>query len=187
MDTWRVRLRFVQNCPEVNGYMAHNEKTKQTLRQFVQFALVGVLNTLVDFAVFQTLNLLLGWVYAAQVLGYSAGVVNSYLLNSGWTFRAQRQRTLREIVLFLIVNLVSLGVSLGVLWLCREAFGITDAWVAAWMPASLAGFVKGDTVCKLIATPCAIVVNFIGNRLFVFRGKADAAESGEQEKSGAIA
>lgn len=156
-------------------------EAKKTIRQVIRFAIVGVLNTLVDFAVFQTLNLTLGWVYAAQVLGYTFGIINSYLWNSNWTFREQRTRSLREIVLFVAVNLVSLGVSLGVIWLCREVFGITNEWVAGWMPKFLAGFLKGDTVCKLIATVVAIAVNYLGNRLFVFNGKAEAAPASAEE------
>lgn len=146
---------------------------KESLGQFLKFALVGVLNTVVDFLVFQLLNLTLGWTYLAQVIGYSAGVLNSYFCNSRWTFRKEHQRSAREAAAFVVVNLVSLGVSLGVLWLCRNPFGITDAWVAGWIPAWLGGFVKGDTIAKLIATPCAILVNFIGNKLFVFRAKPE--------------
>jgi len=149
--------------------MARNAEAKKTLWQLVKFAIVGVLNTLVDFAVFQTLNLTLGWVYIAQVLGYTAGVINSYLWNSNWTFREQRTRSLREMGLFLLVNLASLGVSLGMMWMLREVVGITNEWVAGWMPAALSGFVKGDTLCKLIATVFAIAVNYLGNRLFVFK------------------
>ena len=156
--------------------MAHNEETKKTLWQMMKFAIVGVLNTLVDFAVFQTLNLTLGWVYAAQVLGYTFGVINSYLWNSNWTFREQRTRSAKEMVLFLLVNLASLGVSLGMMWLLREVFGVTNEWVAQWMPKALAGFIKGDTVAKLIATVFAIAVNYLGNRLFVFRKKTDTSE-----------
>ena len=156
--------------------MAHNEETKKTLWQMMKFAIVGVLNTLVDFAVFQTLNLTLGWVYAAQVLGYTFGVINSYLWNSNWTFREQRTRSLKEIGLFLLVNLASLGVSLGMIWLLREVFGVTNDWVAQWMPKAIAGFIKGDTVAKLIATVFAIAVNYLGNRLFVFKKEPDIAE-----------
>lgn len=151
--------------------MERKTEVKKTFWQLVKFAIVGVLNTLVDFAVFQTLNLLLGWVYAAQVFGYTCGIVNSYLWNSNWTFREQRTRSLREILLFLLVNIASLGVSLGVIWLCREMFGVTNEWAASWMPDMLSGFIKGDTIAKLIATCVAIVVNFVGNRVFVFNGK----------------
>ena len=156
--------------------MAHNEEAKRTLRQMAKFAVVGVLNTLVDFAVFQALNLTLGWVYAAQVLGYTFGVINSYLWNSNWTFREQRTRSAKEMILFLLVNVASLGVSLGMMWLLREVFGVTNEWVAQWMPTALAGFIKGDTIAKLIATVFAIAVNYLGNRLFVFKKKTDAAE-----------
>ena len=156
--------------------MAHKEEAKKTIWQMVKFAIVGVLNTLVDFAVFQTLNLTLGWVYAAQVLGYTFGVINSYLWNSNWTFREQRTRSLKEMGLFLLVNIASLGVSLGMMWLLREVFGVTNEWVAQWMPKALAGFIKGDTVAKLIATVFAIAVNYLGNRLFVFKKKTDKAE-----------
>ncbi|MEG1524033.1 MAG: GtrA family protein [Clostridia bacterium] len=148
-----------------------SDEGKKTFIQFIQFNIVGVLNTLVDFLVFQALNLLLGWTYVAQVISYSCGIINSYLWNSNWTFKEQRTRSLREMLLFLVVNVISLGVSLGVIWLCKNVFGVTDAWVSGWIPAWLAGFIKGDTVCKLIATPCAIVVNYLGNRLFVFRKK----------------
>lgn len=143
---------------------------KRTIVQFIKFNVVGVLNTLVDFLVFQALNLLLGWTYLAQVIGYCCGVVNSYAWNSNWTFRESRTRSAREIVAFIAVNLVSLIVSLGMLWLCRNVLMITDAWVATWLPTALSSFVKGDTVCKLIAMPVTIVVNYIGNRLFVFKG-----------------
>ena len=156
--------------------MERNNETKKTIWQIVKFAIVGVLNTLVDFAVFQALNLLLGWVYVAQVIGYTCGIINSYVWNSNWTFREQRTRSFREIALFILVNLASLGVSLGVIWLCRDVFGITNEWVASWMPAALNGFIKGDTVDKLIATCFAIVVNYVGNRLFVFNQKPQTAE-----------
>ncbi|MDD6046342.1 MAG: GtrA family protein [bacterium] len=146
---------------------------KESIFQFLKFALVGVLNTVVDFLVFQLFNLTLGWMYLAQVIGYCAGILNSYFWNSRWTFRKEHRRSAREVVTFLVVNLVSLGVSLGVLWLCRNPFGITDAWVAGWVPAWLGGFVKGDTVAKLIATPCAVLVNFIGSKLFVFRAEKE--------------
>lgn len=155
---------------------------KENIWQFLKFAVVGVLNTVVDFLVFQLLNLTIGWMYVAQVIGYSAGVLNSYFWNSRWTFRKEHKRSAREAASFLVVNLVSLGVSLGVLWACKNLLGITDAWVAGWVPAWLGGFVKGDTVAKLIATPCAIVVNFIGNKLFVFRAQPNDEQTGHQKQ-----
>lgn len=163
--------------------MERKNEAKKTAWQIIKFAIVGVLNTLVDFAVFQALNLLLGWVYVAQIIGYTCGIINSYVWNSNWTFREQRTRSFREIALFILVNLLSLGVSLGVIWLCRDVFGITNEWVASWMPAALNGFLKGDTVDKLIATCFAIVVNYVGNRLFVFNQKPQTTTQIDSSKT----
>ncbi len=156
--------------------MAHNEEAKRTASQFVKFVIVGVMNTLVDFIVFQVCNLVFGWLYLAQAMGYLFGVTNSYLLNSGWTFRDSRTRSVREIVSFFIVNTVTLCVSFGVIWLCKNPLGVSDAWVSAWLPSFLSGFIKGDTVCKLISLPITIVLNFVGNRLLVFNKKPNRTE-----------
>ena len=51
------------------------------------------------------------------------------------------------------------------------------------MPAALNGFIKGDTVDKLIATCFAIVVNYVGNRLFVFNQKPQSAQQIDSPKT----
>ena len=164
--------------------MAHKTgEAKRTVLQFIKFNVVGVLNTAVDFVVFWLLNTLLGTAaYIAQVVSYSCGILNSYLWNSNWTFREQRTRSFREIALFLAVNLVSLGVSLGAMWLCRNVLGMTNEWAAGFLPASLTRWIQGDTIAKLVATVFSVAVNFVGNRLFVFNGKqppAPAAPAGD--------
>ena len=128
------------------------EQWGRSVIQFIKFNCVGVLNTLVDFAVY-TLLCNLGLYYMlSQVISYSCGMVNSYVCNRLWTFREERGRTRGEFLKFALVNLASLGVSLGVLWLCRNVLGIqSDLW------------------CKAVATPASVLVNFIGNKLFVFK------------------
>lgn len=151
-----------------------------TILQFIKFNLVGVLNTLVDVVVFWLLNHFFGWTYIANVISYSCGIINSYLWNSNWTFKEQKTHSAKEMLSFIAVNLVSLCVSSGVIWLCANVFGITDAWVAQWMPQWMPGFVQkllnGAMLSKLIATVCAIVVNYIGSRCFVFKQKQEVTE-----------
>lgn len=121
--------------------------------QFIQFNLVGIVNTLVDFLVFTLLTAVAGFTYiAAKVISYTCGVLNSYALNSSWTFRRQRKRTKKEFFLFLCVNIVALGVSLCGMYICRNYLQI-----------------RSDFLCNILATPVAMAVNFLGNKLFVFR------------------
>src|SRR5262245_57849714 len=59
------------------------------------FALVGVVNTVVDFLVFSLTHLLLGLpIVAANVLAWIVAVSGSYVLNTLVTFAAESQRRL---------------------------------------------------------------------------------------------
>ncbi len=123
---------------------------RHSIGEFIKFVLVGLLNTGVDVAIF----ILLTWIgipyVAAQVVSYSCGAANSYLLNKLWTFRSSGL-SYAEIVRFTVVNLVSLGISVVVLALLHDNAG------------------QGLAVAKAGATVCALAANFLGNKLWVFR------------------
>lgn len=124
--------------------------------QFVKFNLVGVMNTLVDIGVFALLTAVGLNRYVAQVISYACGVLNSYLFNTLWTFKKEKRRTAKEFILFVCVNIVSLLVSLGMLYAAEHYL-----------------HVQNTLLQKLIATPVAMAVNFIGNKLFVFKKSED--------------
>jgi putative flippase GtrA len=116
-------------------------------------------NTAVDFAVFQLLLLLgLQNINVAQAISYSCGVVNSFFLNTRWTFQSRGESAKRAFWPFILVNLLSLGVSLGLINLAYALLKISDPSVENW-------------VAKGIATVGAMLVNFIGNKLLVFKGR----------------
>lgn len=124
--------------------------------QFIKFNLVGILNTAVDFIIFSLL-IALGINYAAaQCTSYAAGMLNSYLFNKHWTFAADRsvnQRTDRRarIIPFIFINGVCLLISLGLLYGLMDVLHL-NAWVS-----------------KGIATIITMVINFVGNKFWVFR------------------
>lgn len=121
-----------------------------TIKEFVKFALVGLLNTGVDVAIFFLLTSLGVLYLAAQVVSYSCGAANSYLLNKVWTFRSCGL-SYSEVVRFTAVNLASLAISL------ISLHFLHDTLHTALAPA------KGE------ATLLALVANFFGNKLWVFR------------------
>ena len=130
------------------------EKLKKLFFQAVKFGLVGVVNTLVDYGVY-TLLLLIPFFkenyVLAQVLGYSAGLINSLVLNKRWTFSQREPMTKGQLASFLLVNLVALAVSTGILVLTQENLQLNRY------------------VGKIIATVGSMAVNFLGNKLLVFR------------------
>lgn len=122
----------------------------RAISEFVKFALVGLLNTGVDVVVFFLLTRF-GFPYiAAQVVSYSCGAANSYLLNKLWTFRSSGL-SYAEAARFAVVNLTSLGISIVALTLLHDSFGL------------------GLASAKAGATVCALAANFLGNKLWVFK------------------
>ncbi|WP_239618718.1 GtrA family protein [Cohnella mopanensis] len=127
-------------------------------KRLAKFAIVGGLNTGVDFAVFCALVYGLGFgSFWAQAISYLVGVANSYLLNRYWTFQVKEKQSAAELVRFIVINLLSFGASTLVL-LSLESWGTEPA------------------LAKMISVVCSLAVNYIGYRLWVFRAQEKRSE-----------
>lgn len=144
---------------------------KKSFIQLLKFGLIGVSNTLIDLLVSFVLNAAFGIFYLAKIIGYACGIANSYFWNSRWTFREERRRDAREILSFIVVNLVTLGLSLLLQWVFRDKLHL-DAWWTGFAGENfLTKLLNGERFCLLLASGIALLVNFVGNKLFVFRKK----------------
>ena len=144
---------------------------KKSFVQLLKFILIGASNTLIDLVVTFALNAIFGIYYLAKIIGYACGILNSYFWNSRWTFREERRRDAREIVRFIAVNLVTLGLSLLLQWVFRDLLHLDAWWTGAIGENFLTKILNGERFCLLLASGIALIVNFIGNKLFVFTGK----------------
>lgn len=158
----------------------------KSLIQLIKFAIVGASNTVVDMIVNTVVTFLLGlvtsggWiVYFAKAVGYCCGILNSYILNSRWTFREERRQDKREKISFVAVNLVVLLISFALIFLFKNALHLNARWMGLGLPEWLTKIVGGDLFCSLLATCICIPVNFILNKLFVFKGEKPAEEDGQ--------
>lgn len=143
-----------------NGLAGNNDRNhKESFWQFVKFNLVGVMNTGVDFAVF-TLLVWLGTYYlTAQCISYAAGTLNSYFVNKFWTFRERESRERKgnrgQFIRFAALNVFSLALSLGLLYLMSHMMGLPPL------------------LSKVVVTGFTTVVNFAGSKLWVFSNGED--------------
>ena len=80
--------------------------------QFLRFMLVGISGTLIDTGILMGLTHL-GWqTLPANVVSYSAGLINNYFWNSRWTFNsADRRYDLEQFCQFAIISLIGLGLN----------------------------------------------------------------------------
>ncbi|MEU1371647.1 glycosyltransferase [Streptomyces sp. NPDC005803] len=100
---------------------ASGSTRSRTLRQFIVFAMIGVVNTAVYLAVYATLN---NWIpyLASHVIGYCVSIVGSFLLNSFITLRIRP--TWRSLLRYPLSSLVNLVLSGALLYIGVSHLGI---------------------------------------------------------------
>ncbi|PRH78159.1 hypothetical protein C6N75_16425 [Streptomyces solincola] len=144
-----------------------------TVRQFASFALIGLVNTGVYYAVYATLNLWLPYL-AAHAAGYSVSVLGSFLLNSYVTVRTRPTwRGLARYPLSGAVNLVGSGALLH-LGVSRLGMGENVAALAAGVAV---------TPLSFLLARWAIVAGAAGGRRTARRGAPPADPAGQVRES----
>jgi putative flippase GtrA len=137
-----------------HGMGAFRGMKGRTWLQLIKFQAVGLVNTLIDFGVFAILYSL-GMGYAlAQVISYSCGTLNSYLLNRRWTFAEDRRISRWAPMKFVALNGICLGLSVLLLHLFTVRMGF---------PVSFS---------KIGVTLLIMVINFAASKLLVFRSES---------------
>ncbi len=123
---------------------------------FVRYAMTGLANTAVDVSVFSLLVLVGTQPSAANILGFLAGAINSFVMNRNFTFRDHNSsgwtETLSTFAAFAAVTAICVGITYLSFEAARPYFGIAGA--------------KG---CAIVLT---LVCGYLLNRFFVFRRKA---------------
>ena len=131
------------------------------IRQFLKFGLVGILNTVIGTAVmFFSYNVLgLGY-WLSSALNYIIGSICSYVLNKRFTFESRR-KTKREIFRFII--------NISICYLV--AYGVAEPLVRHMILLLRINWDKSllEQVAMLFGMCLFVILNFMGQKLFVFK------------------
>lgn len=112
------------------------------------------MNTVIHYCVFLFLYRLINVNYLiASVVGYSCGLLNSFILNKKWTFKTINARKDIELLKFIIVNVMALGLNIIGLKFFVEAIGIKPE------------------ISQIAAIGLSLVTNFVGNKYWTFRSQ----------------
>lgn len=142
--------------------MELNDKTP--LVQFAKFIMVGVMNTALTLVVIYVCKSFLEInEYVSNLIGYVAGVINSFLWNKNWVFKA-KDHLLRQAAAFLIGFGCCYGLQLLIVYL------IVEHTVYGDMMWTIEGFTfSGYGVATLVGMAVYTVANFVFNRVVTFR------------------
>ena len=143
--------------------------------RFGRFLAVGLLNTLLDFGLMNLFTQAFKWpLLPSQALSFILAVVNSYVLNSFWVYpEARKKANKATFVKFLLVNLAGLGLrSLLIPLLDRLLLNLVHNTGLKTLPVSPT-VISHNTALALVI-PLTLVLNFLANRYWTFKGAADA-------------
>jgi putative flippase GtrA len=110
-------------------------------RSVVRFVIVGCANFVVSFAAFYAsyhylpLAASSGRGAVANVVAYGAGMLNSFLLNRLWTFRAEGRVAVHALK-FVLLNAATLAVSTMLVLVLVDWVGFAP--LAVWLPLTIA-------------------------------------------------
>lgn len=120
-------------------------------KEFLRFCVIGSINAVITYTVF-CLLLFLGTHYIlASISGYLSGTISGVIGNQKWTFGLKRSIRVKDVIGYLVLNLISLGASIVVLFFCVEKLSFSP----------LIGQILGSIV--------STVSNYLGLKLIVFK------------------
>ncbi|MDV3428046.1 MAG: GtrA family protein [Bacillota bacterium] len=125
------------------------------LKKITRFSIVGIFNTLIDFLMFTIFHEAFGAGYIiSQIIGYSTGILNSFILNKKWTFedKSCRKEAVNKLLQFILVNLITLIITLFFMNLLVKKVNV-NVYAA-----------------KVFVTFIAQISNFLIYKLWIFNG-----------------
>jgi putative flippase GtrA len=137
---------------------------RQGIIQFIRFAFVGGINTLIDLGVLNILIALFGNVTSGRYIvfktvSFLCAVTNSFFMNKHFTFREKNVVTKKETYRFGIVTvigfLINVGIPSGLFSLLHTGVAISDSALA--------------NICALVGVILSMLFNFVGYKFFVFK------------------
>lgn len=122
-------------------------------KEFIKFAIVGVVNTAINLSVLYVLTEFFGlWYILSSLLAFLVAVTNSFIMNTLWTFKSNiKHKTATKYTKFFIVSAITALFNIFFLYVFTEFFGL-------WYMLS-----------QLIAIALTLMMNFIGNKFWTYK------------------
>ncbi|MCF0096564.1 hypothetical protein B0E54_05431 [Micromonospora sp. MH99] len=143
------RMRLVRLLPE---------RWQKFINEALKFGIVGGINTVINYAVFNVLALtvFVNGQLKATVIATVVATITSYLMNRHWTYRDRPKSALRrEYVLFFLFNGAGLLIELGAVAAAKYGLGVHG--------------LLGLNVAKTAGVLLATLFRFWSYRTFVFQ------------------
>ncbi len=136
-------------------------KKLSDLREVISFGIIGVINTIVGTSVMFLLYNIIGMGYwFSSAANYVVGSIVSFILNKRFTFQVEQKDKMYLIKFIINISLCYL-----------IAYGVAKK--AVYYLLQYAGFNSKimDNISMIVGMGLFVVLNFLGQKLFVFKKK----------------
>lgn len=152
------------------------KKHEKLLKEIGRFLIVGGLATLVDFAIYELFRFLILKnvdnninLVISTSLGFICGNIVNYFLSIIYVFKGAKEdkktQTIGAFLVFTLIGVVGLGIKVGVQtggnYLVSVLFNSLEGFWIWFM----------DTFVYCVATLIVLIWNYIGRKLFIFKGE----------------
>ena len=132
-------------------------KLLRKYRDVLVYLIFGVLTTVVNYLVYFPCYYLLGWkAVVSNLVAWAAAVLFAYVTNKPFVFRSHdwsAKTVIPELAKFVGTRVASGGLESAIIWFTVDLLGFSSL------------------VWKLLTSVLVVILNYIGSKLLVFRGK----------------
>ena len=123
---------------------------KKLINQILKFGIVGVIATIIDFAVLYILTEFIHIHYlVSSIISFTVSVIFNYILSIKWVFEVNHKQTKKDFILFVVLSVIGLGINELIMYLMVDKLGIHYMFT------------------KIFATGVVMVYNFITRKIFI--------------------
>lgn len=141
------------------------KQTKTTSIQIIKYGIVGISNSLLTLIVIFICNDILHLkLMLADVLGYIAGLINSFVWNKKWVFKSQNKKVKQEIILFLTGFGLCFGLQFLTVWAIINFTHVKNISLFGLAAPNL-----GEYIAVCIGMIVYTISNYLYNRFITFR------------------
>ncbi len=143
----------------------NKQQAKITTVQLLKYGLVGISNSLITLIVIYLCNEVIGLkLMLADVIGYIAGLVNSFIWNKQWVFKSHNKRIYQEMLLFIVGFLVCFGLQFVTVLYLRNPMKALEIDLIG-IPSDTFGEYLAVCIGMVVYTLC----NYAYNRFVTFK------------------
>ena len=120
------------------------------LKQIFKFGIVGGIAFVIDYSLLYIFTDLIGINYLiSSAMSFTISLVFNYILSIKWVFDVGHKQTLKDVLLFVILSIIGLGINELIMYIGVDKIGINYM------------------IIKLFATFIVMIFNFITRKIFI--------------------